>query len=199
MEPNWSMVSGLCTRNGWRRRFFPKTSAVSRERVHDNGCPRRRSENLPDQQFELYAALKSDLERKHPPRPPRSNRVSGTSDVVLAAGYPAQVFISANSADSRGGACAPQIGREFVQYSALTHVLSRIKVKLSKFYWEYVLFGVTFSCLVAKFGHTPFLYAHMRDFPPFSAPNLGPQNKILKHTPPLTPQPVPSIHDSAFD
>ena len=63
----------------------------------------------------------------------------------------------------------------------------------------YVLFGATFSRLVAHFGHLSPPYARMRGSPPSSAPTFGPQDKLLKQTPPPTPQPVSSIRISALD
>lgn len=55
---------------------------------------------------------------------------------------------------------------------------------------RYVLVGITFSCLVANFGHPPPLYTNMRGLRLCSAPNLGLQDELLKQTSPPTPQPV---------
>ena len=52
---------------------------------------------------------------------------------------------------------------------------------------------------LTKLGHPPPLYAHMRGSSPCSAPNLGPQAKLLKQTSPPTPHSVSLIHISALD
>ena len=53
--------------------------------------------------------------------------------------------------------------------------------------------------LLTNLGHMPHVYAHFGVSLPFFVSNLGPQDKLLKQTPPPTPQPISLFQVSAPD